>query len=171
VRTIVKGKNLGVPDSVRQQAGRKVRRLRRFLDDRAHAAIGFPVGRNRSAGNSRIAEGSLKIDGQPSRGRAHALTCEAAVAEVMDRTGRRAVDFREKPRVRARGWEEKGVVARIARGIAEALTTTIFGLAIAVPCVIAHSYFVRRIEMLTARLEGLLGDLVHVCQTPADRHF
>ncbi len=50
----------------------------------------------------------------------------------------------------------------IARGIAVALNTTIFGLAIAVPCVIAHSYFIRRIEMLTARLEGLMGDLVHV---------
>lgn len=50
----------------------------------------------------------------------------------------------------------------IARGIAVALNTTIFGLAIAVPCVIAHSYFMRRIEMLTARLEGLMGDLVHV---------
>ena len=49
----------------------------------------------------------------------------------------------------------------IARGIAVALNTTIFGLAIAVPCVIAHSYFLRRIEMLTARLEGLMGDLVH----------
>ena len=54
----------------------------------------------------------------------------------------------------------------IARGIAEALTTTIFGLAIAVPCVIAHGYFVRRIEMLTARLEGLLGDLAAVCEKP-----
>ena len=52
----------------------------------------------------------------------------------------------------------------IARGIAVALNTTIFGLVIAVPCVIAHSHFIRRIEMLTARLEGLLGDLVHVCQ-------
>lgn len=51
----------------------------------------------------------------------------------------------------------------IARGIAEALTTTIFGLAIAVPCVIAHGYFVRRIEMLTARLETLLTDLAAVC--------
>ena len=47
----------------------------------------------------------------------------------------------------------------IARGIAEALTTTIFGLAIAVPCVIAHGYFIRRIEMLTARLESLLSHL------------
>lgn len=54
----------------------------------------------------------------------------------------------------------------IARGIAEALTTTIFGLAIAVPCVVAHGYFVRRIETLTARLESLLGDLAIVCEKP-----
>ena len=52
----------------------------------------------------------------------------------------------------------------IARGIAEALTTTIFGLAIAVPCVVAHGYFVRRIETLTARLESLLASLSSVCE-------
>jgi biopolymer transport protein ExbB len=52
----------------------------------------------------------------------------------------------------------------IASGIAEALTTTIFGLAIAVPCVIAHGYFVRRIEMLTARLESLLAELAAACE-------
>jgi biopolymer transport protein ExbB len=46
----------------------------------------------------------------------------------------------------------------IARGIAEALGTTIAGLAIAVPCVIAHSYFTRRIELLTARLETVLSE-------------
>ncbi len=54
--------------------------------------------------------------------------------------------------------------ATIARGIAIALNTTIFGLAIAVPCVIAHGYFTRRIEVLTARLESMLADLAHVCQ-------
>jgi len=54
----------------------------------------------------------------------------------------------------------------IARGIAEALTTTIVGLAIAVPCVIAHGYFVRRIEMLTARLESLLTSLASACEPP-----
>lgn len=56
----------------------------------------------------------------------------------------------------------------IARGIAEALNTTIFGLAIAVPCVIAHSYFTRRIESLTARMEAVLVDFVPACsrQTP-----
>jgi biopolymer transport protein ExbB len=54
----------------------------------------------------------------------------------------------------------------IARGIAEALTTTIFGLAIAVPCIIAHGHFVRRIEMLTMRLESLLASLAHACENP-----
>jgi biopolymer transport protein ExbB len=54
----------------------------------------------------------------------------------------------------------------IARGISEALTTTIFGLTIAVPCVIAHGYFLRRIETLTARLETLLADLAAVCEKP-----
>lgn len=56
----------------------------------------------------------------------------------------------------------------IARGIAEALNTTIFGLAIAVPCVISHSYFTRRIELLTARMESVLADFATACsgQTP-----
>ena len=54
----------------------------------------------------------------------------------------------------------------IARGISEALTTTIVGLAIAVPCVIAHGYFLRRIEMLTVRLESLLADLASACEKP-----
>ena len=54
----------------------------------------------------------------------------------------------------------------IARGISEALTTTIVGLAIAVPCVVAHGYFIRRIEMLTARLESLLSDLSSNLEKP-----
>ncbi len=54
----------------------------------------------------------------------------------------------------------------ISRGIAEALSTTIFGIAIAVPAVIAHGYFSRRIEKLTARLEGLLAELTHTVSKP-----
>jgi biopolymer transport protein ExbB len=65
------------------------------------------------------------------------------------------------------GLSESADHLAIARGIAEALNTTIFGLAIAVPCVIAHGYFTRKIEMFTARLESLLADLAHVCQHSA----
>lgn len=57
----------------------------------------------------------------------------------------------------------------ISRGIAEALSTTIFGIAISVPAVIAHGYFLRRIEKLTARLEGLLAELALALEAPADR--
>lgn len=48
----------------------------------------------------------------------------------------------------------------IGRGIATALSTTIVGIAIAVPSVIAQSTFSRKIETLSARLEVLLGRVV-----------
>jgi len=53
----------------------------------------------------------------------------------------------------------------IARGIGRALNTTIVGLAVSLPCVIAHSYFTRRIEQWSARLEVLLGHLVRVAKS------
>lgn len=54
--------------------------------------------------------------------------------------------------------------AHIARGIAIALNTTIFGLAIAVPCVVAHGYFTRRIDVLSAQLESMLSEFVRSCR-------
>lgn len=119
MRTIVKGKNMDVPDAVRAYAERKMRRLERFLDDRTDAIIELSVERHRSTDDSRIAEVTLIIDGQPLRGRADGPTHEAAVDEVVDKVERRAVDHREKPRVRARAPEEKGILARIADGTAE----------------------------------------------------
>lgn len=47
----------------------------------------------------------------------------------------------------------------IAKGIAMALSTTIAGLAVAVPSVIAYSYFNRRLETIAARLELVLSQL------------
>ncbi len=48
----------------------------------------------------------------------------------------------------------------IAQGIAQALNTTIAGLAIATPAVIAHVYFSRKLERIAARLEVLMTDLI-----------
>lgn len=48
----------------------------------------------------------------------------------------------------------------IASGIGEALSTTIVGLAIAIPALIAFSYFSRRVERLAVEMEALLTDLV-----------
>ena len=119
MRTIVKGKNLEVPDAVRQYAERKMRRLERFLDDRTDAILEISVEHHKSTDDSRIAEVTLVIDGQPLRGRADAVTYEAAIDEVVDKVERRAVDHREKPRVRARGPEEKEILSKIADGTAD----------------------------------------------------
>ena len=119
MRTIVKGKNLDVPDAVRQYAERKMRRLERLLDDRTDAILEISVEHHKSADDSRIAEVTLVIDGQTLRGRADAITYEAAIDDVVDKVERRAVDHREKPRVRARGSEEKGILSRIADGTAD----------------------------------------------------
>jgi putative sigma-54 modulation protein len=119
VRTIVKGKNLDVPDAVRRYAERKMRRLERFLDDRTEAILEISVEHHRSADDSRIAEVTLVIDGQALRGRADAVTYEAAIDEVVDKVERRAVDYREKPRVRARAPEEKDILSRIADGTSD----------------------------------------------------
>ncbi len=51
----------------------------------------------------------------------------------------------------------------IAAGIAEALNTTIAGLAIAVPSLIAFSYFSRKIEGMSVAMESILADLLSKC--------
>ncbi len=176
MRTIVKGKNMDVPESVRLYAGRKMRRLERYLDDRTDATIELSVERHRSADDSRIAELTLVIDGQALHGRAEAATYEAAIDEVVDKGERRAVDHREKPRVRARAPEEKGILARIADGTAEpgrerrVVKTKRFGIepmfeedAIAEMESLGHAFFIfvnaenERLNVLYRRRDGDFG--------------
>ena len=52
----------------------------------------------------------------------------------------------------------------ITGGIGRALKTTIVGMAIAVPAIIAQGYFQRKIDIYAARLEVLLTQLAHVCE-------
>lgn len=51
----------------------------------------------------------------------------------------------------------------IARGISEALSTTIVGIAVAIPSLIAYSYFSKKIETMAAEMESLIGDLLAKC--------
>jgi len=62
------------------------------------------------------------------------------------------------------GLEDDADRTQVALGIGRALKTTIVGLAIAVPGIIAQGYFQRRIETFAARLEVLLGRLAQVCE-------
>ena len=54
--------------------------------------------------------------------------------------------------------------AKVGQGIAMALNTTVAGLVVAVPTVIAHSHFNRKIETMAARLEVLMGKVVAACK-------
>ncbi len=51
----------------------------------------------------------------------------------------------------------------IAVGISEALNTTIFGLSIAVPSLIAFSYFSKKVEVMAVEMESLVADLLAKC--------
>lgn len=53
--------------------------------------------------------------------------------------------------------------ASVGQGIAMALNTTVAGLVVAVPTVIAHSHFGRKIELMAARLEVLMGKVTSAC--------
>jgi biopolymer transport protein ExbB len=48
----------------------------------------------------------------------------------------------------------------VARGISEALNTTIVGLAVAAPSLIAYNYFVRKVEIMAIEMESCVGDLL-----------
>jgi biopolymer transport protein ExbB len=56
---------------------------------------------------------------------------------------------------------------QVAKGIAEALHSTIAGLLVAIPTVIAHGYFVRRLDAISVRMELILRKAIH----DFHRHF
>jgi biopolymer transport protein TolQ len=53
-----------------------------------------------------------------------------------------------------------GNIAAVAPGVAEALVTTVGGLAAAIPAVIAYNLFVNRLNLFTGELEGFANELV-----------
>jgi ribosome hibernation promoting factor len=119
MRTIVKGKNVEIPDRVRDYTERKLRRLERLLDDRTDAIVEFSNEMHRSASDAHIAEVTLVIDGRTLRSHSVGISYQAALDDVVDKVERQAVDHKTKPRVRARPEEEKRLLRTLADGTAE----------------------------------------------------
>jgi biopolymer transport protein ExbB len=59
----------------------------------------------------------------------------------------------------------------IARGISEALSTTVVGMGIAIPTLIAYSYFSKKVETLAAEMESLVADLLAKCYYQKSRRL
>jgi biopolymer transport protein TolQ len=53
-----------------------------------------------------------------------------------------------------------GNIAAVAPGVAEALVTTVAGLAVAVPSVMAYNIFVNRLGLFAGELEGFAQELI-----------
>jgi putative sigma-54 modulation protein len=119
MRTIVKGKNVEVPERVREYTERKLHRLERLLDDRSDATVEFSNEHHRSASDAHIAEVTLVIDGQTLRSHAVGISYQAALDSVVDKVERQAVDHKSKPRVHARPKQEKDLLRKLADGTAE----------------------------------------------------
>jgi len=51
-------------------------------------------------------------------------------------------------------------LSAVAPGVGEALITTVFGLAVAIPAVIAYNYFVGRLNLVTSELEGFSSEFI-----------
>jgi len=51
----------------------------------------------------------------------------------------------------------------LARGISEALNTTIMGLAVSAPSMIAHNYYMRKIEVMAVEMESVTAALLSKC--------
>jgi putative sigma-54 modulation protein len=119
VRTIVRGRNVDVPERVRDYAERKLQRLERVLDDRTDATMELSHAAHRSASEAHRADITLVIDGTTMKSHATGATYQAAIDQVVDKVERLARDFKEKPRVHARPEEEKVLLRRIADGTAD----------------------------------------------------
>ncbi len=176
MRAIVKGKNVEVPERVRQYAERKLARIGRLLDDRSDAIVELWSEQHRSVDDSHIVEVTLVIDGQTLRSRAAGPTYQAGIDEVIDKIERRAIDYKERPRLRARPPEEKQLLSQIADGTAEpvlerqVVKTKRFGIepmfeedAIARMEELGHSFFIfvnaenERLNVLYRRRDGNYG--------------
>ncbi|HVE15203.1 MAG TPA: MotA/TolQ/ExbB proton channel family protein [Chthoniobacterales bacterium] len=57
----------------------------------------------------------------------------------------------------------------IAHGISEALNTTIVGLSVAVPSLVAHNYFMRKIEVMAVEMEAVAAELLAKCYPSPDQ--
>jgi putative sigma-54 modulation protein len=176
VRTIVKGKNVEVPDRVRQYAERKLSHISRVVDDRTDAIVELSNERRRNPADAHIAEVTLVINGRTLVSHAAGSSYQAALDTVVDKVERQAVDHKERPRVRARPAEEKDLLRRIADGTSEAdgerriVKVKRFAIepmfeedAIAAMEELGHRFFVfvnaenERVEVLYARDDGSYG--------------
>jgi biopolymer transport protein ExbB len=126
---------------------------------------------------ARLAAETVRQAGKPPREIAESVQTRARAELVRLQSGMTAIDvvISIAPLLGLLGTASGLVVVfsglesdpdwlKITAGIGQALTTTIVGMAIAVPSIIAQGFFQRRIETHAAELEVLVSSLAQVCE-------
>jgi len=67
------------------------------------------------------------------------------------------------------GQQGSANLAVVAPGISEALIATAFGLAAAIPAVIAYNYFVNRVKHWATEMDGFMMDLLNLVARPVGK--
>ncbi len=134
---------------MRRQADRFMAEIERAtrLDDAYHAAMRLPA----SPYNRLLREGinffsELKPGGLKDNGPAVATQTALTTTQL------------EALRMVLVGGS--GNIAAVAPGVAEALVTTVAGLAVAVPSVMAYNLFVNRLGLFAGELEGFAQEII-----------
>jgi putative sigma-54 modulation protein len=96
MRTVIKGRNMDVPDDDREYVQRKMARLERLLDDRSEASVELSREQHRDQAQAAIVEVLLAVDGRPVRAVGAAATHRAAADQVIDRLERQVVDLKAR---------------------------------------------------------------------------
>jgi putative sigma-54 modulation protein len=175
VRTVVRGKNIDVPERLRHYAERKLDRIERLLDDRTDALIELSVEQHHTGADTHIAEVTLVIGGRALRTRATGPTSNAAIDTVADKVERRAVDHKQKP-LADRGPGAREMAARLVDGPGDEISerqivkTKRFGIepmfeedAVAQMEELGHAFFIflnaenERLNVLYRRNDGNYG--------------
>lgn len=91
----------------------------------------------------------------------HALELIVGISPLLGLLG--AVSGLQRVLTDFGGTHTAGDTSSIASGISEVLHTTIFGLAIAIPTLVAYTYLARKVEGMAVEMESLMGELLSKC--------
>ncbi|MBI2955148.1 MAG: ribosome-associated translation inhibitor RaiA [Chloroflexi bacterium] len=108
MRIVIKGKNMDVPEQLRDYIQKKLGKLDRYLDNVSSATVELSHEKTKSAVDRYVAQATFVASGTILRGEEKAFDVRAAIDAVADVMQRQAVRYKEKLYSRGRVPSSKG---------------------------------------------------------------
>lgn len=104
---IIRGRNIGISDYLRQYVERKIGKLDRYLPDITEARVELATETTRSAGEVQIAQVTVRVDGTLLRGEERSPDMFTSIDAVLDKIYRQIARYKGKRQDRWRGRGER----------------------------------------------------------------